>query len=52
MAAGRSVRLDCDRLQGALAVLVLLFIEDWRMGLSMLIVVPLGIGCFASMFRL
>ena len=35
---------------GALAVLVLLFIEDWRMGLSMLIVVPLGILCFASMF--
>ena len=35
---------------GALAVLVLLFIEDWRMGLSMLIVVPLGIGCFMSMF--
>ena len=35
---------------GALAVLVLLFLEDWRMGLSMLIVVPLGIGCFASMF--
>ena len=32
------------------AVLVLLFIEDWRMGLSMLIVVPLGIGCFMSMF--
>ena len=31
---------------GALAVLVLLFIEDWRMGLSMLIVVPLGIICF------
>ena len=31
-------------------VLVLLFIEDWRMGLSMLIVVPLGIGCFMSMF--
>ena len=29
---------------GALAVLVLLFIEDWRMGLSMLIVVPLGAG--------
>ena len=29
---------------GALAVLVLLFMEDWRMGLSMLIVVPLGIG--------
>ena len=36
---------------GALAVLVLLFIEDWRMGLSMLIVVPLGIICFMSMFR-
>ena len=35
---------------GALAVLVLLFIEDWRMGLSMLIVVPLGAGCFMSMF--
>lgn len=28
---------------GALAVLVLLFIEDWRMGLSMFIVLPLGI---------
>ena len=28
---------------GALAVLVLLFLEDWRMGLSMLIVLPLGI---------
>ena len=35
---------------GALAVLVLLFIEDWRMGLSMLMVVPLGIICFMSMF--
>ena len=35
---------------GALAVLVLLFIEDWRMGLSMLIVVPLGIICSMSMF--
>ena len=35
---------------GALAVLVLLFTEDWRMGLSMLIVVPLGIICFMSMF--
>ena len=35
---------------GALAVLVLLFIEDWRMGLSMLIVLPLGILCFMSMF--
>ena len=35
---------------GALAVLVLLFIEDWRMGLSMFIVLPLGIICFMSMF--
>ena len=35
---------------GALAVLVLLFIEDWRMGLSVLIVVPLGVLCFMSMF--
>lgn len=35
---------------GAVAVLVLLFLEDWRMGLSMLIVVPLGAGCFLSMF--
>ena len=31
-------------------LLVLLFLEDWRMGLSMLIVVPLGAGCFLSMF--
>ena len=35
---------------GALAVLVLLFAEDWRMGLSMFIVVPLGILCFMAMF--
>lgn len=35
---------------GALAVLVLLFTLDWRMGLSMLIVLPLGIICFMSMF--
>ena len=35
---------------GALAVLVLLFFEDWRMGLSMLVVLPLGIICFMSMF--
>ena len=35
---------------GALAVLVLLFIEEWRMGLSMFIVLPLGILCFMSMF--
>ena len=36
---------------GALAVLTVLFLEDWRMGFSMLIVVPLGILCFISMFR-
>ena len=35
---------------GALAVLVILFVEDWRMGLSMFIVLPLGILCFMSMF--
>ncbi len=35
---------------GSLAVLVLLFLEDWRMGLSMLIIVPLGVLCFMSMF--
>ena len=35
---------------GALAVLVLLFTLDWRMGLSMFIVLPLGILCFMSMF--
>ena len=35
---------------GALAVLALLFVRDWRMGLSMLIVLPLGILCFMSMF--
>ena len=36
---------------GALAVLAVLFLEDWRMGFSMLIIVPLGILCFMSMFR-
>ena len=36
---------------GALAVLAVLFLEDWRLGFSMLIVVPLGILCFMSMFR-
>ena len=35
---------------GALAVLVLLFTLDWRMGLSMFTVLPLGILCFLSMF--
>lgn len=35
---------------GALAVLVLIFRMDWRMGLSMLIVLPLGLICFMFMF--
>ena len=39
-----------SNIAGALAVLVLLFAEDWRMGLSMFIVLPLGIICFMSMF--
>lgn len=36
---------------GAVAVLVLLFTVDWRMGLATLIVLPLGILCFLSMFN-
>ena len=36
---------------GALAILALIFANDWRMGLSMLIVLPLGTLCFMSMFR-
>lgn len=36
---------------GAITVMVLLFRLDWRMGLAMLIVVPLGILCFLSMFH-
>ncbi len=36
---------------GALAVLALVFANDWRMGLSMLIVLPLGTLCFMSMFK-
>lgn len=36
---------------GAIAVLVLLFTVDWRMGLATLIVLPLGIVCFLSMFN-
>ena len=36
---------------GALAVMALLFCVDWRMGLAMLIVVPLGVLCFLSMFN-
>lgn len=36
---------------GAITVLVLLFIVDWRMGLATLIVLPIGILCFLSMFN-
>lgn len=36
---------------GAIAVLILLFTVDWRMGLATLIVLPLGIACFLSMFN-
>lgn len=36
---------------GALAVLFLLFLLDWRLALSMLIVLPLGIACFMTMFN-
>ena len=36
---------------GAIAVMALLFLVDWRMGLAMLVVVPLGILCFLSMFN-
>lgn len=35
---------------GALAVLALLFVVDWRMGLATLIVLPVGIACFLSMY--
>lgn len=36
---------------GALAVLVLMFLLDWRLALSMLIVLPLAIVCFITMFN-
>ena len=36
---------------GAIAVLALLFTVDWRMGLATLIVLPLGVLCFLTMFR-
>lgn len=36
---------------GAIAVLVLLFRVDWRMGLATLIVLPLGVACFVTMFN-
>ncbi len=40
-----------SNIAGAIAVLVLLFCTDWRMGLASLIVLPLGILCFLSMFN-
>ena len=36
---------------GALAVLVMIFALDWRMGLATLIVLPIGTLCFMSMFN-
>lgn len=35
---------------GAVTVLVLIFHIDWRMGLAMFIVIPLGLLCFMQMF--
>lgn len=36
---------------GALAVWIMIFRLDWRMGLAMLIVVPLGLLCFMTMMK-
>lgn len=36
---------------GAITMLIMIFVIDWRMGLAMLIVVPLGGACFAMMFK-
>lgn len=36
---------------GALTVLILMFATDWRMGLAMFIVLPLGLLCFMTMFH-
>lgn len=36
---------------GGIVMAVLVFVIDWRMGLAMLIVVPLGVSCFALMMR-
>lgn len=35
---------------GSIAILVAIFLIDWRMGLAMLVVVPLGLICFMMMF--
>lgn len=40
-----------SNLLGAIAMLILIFVLDWRMGLAMLIVLPLGLACFAIMMR-
>ena len=40
-----------SNVMGSIAVLVLLFRLDWRMGLATLIVLPLGTACFLSMFN-
>lgn len=34
---------------GAVTILLFIFFIDWRMGLAMLIVVPLGLACFMQM---
>ena len=47
----RLVGKDTDGLgSGEIGELAASVFEDWRMGLSMLIVLPLGILCFMSMF--
>lgn len=40
-----------SNLIGAIVMLIIIFVMDWRMGLSMLIVVPLGLACFALMMN-
>lgn len=40
-----------SNLIGAIVMLVLIFVIDWRMGLAMMVVVPLGLGCFSLMMR-
>ncbi|MDO4522650.1 MAG: ABC transporter ATP-binding protein [Eubacteriales bacterium] len=35
---------------GAIAVFVMMFLLDWRLALSMLIVLPIGLLCFMTMF--
>lgn len=36
---------------GAVVILVMMFMTDWRMGLSTFIVLPIGFLCFATMFK-